>query len=893
MRYSWNANDELATTTYPNGRVVTTTYQSIGMVNPVNPYAAMVATKSDAVGTILSVGVNGNIVTQTNGEEEQVTTTFGVRGVVSSIRGPDGVLTEFKDHNARGLPAKRGVGDFEEGFQYDAAGRMTVGNDGSSTGSQMPGITGRTFDQDDNRSSLIMSENENGVPQDVVSTYRSDGRRLADYIASGLIARYLYDGLGRLKEKRVCVSFPAGTVLVGTYNTFDNYCRGNMSESTYFEYNELSQRTGETLSNGMRQQYKYDAAGRVRLRENFLNYTHLESSIAYTYERGRLAFSVDSSLPSSANTKRVTYDSAGRVWEVWEPSGERRRFFNNARNQNTQVTFFNASGSVVFRYTASYDLADRAVEWRDTTLGNRLLKHETFSQGRLVANLSGNGLAQTIPYDEFGRPKGHETKNAQGVIVATEEVEYEGRGWGGVLNPSGPMFTTSVNFRAKIASEWKTTYEETTGFAGQGGVHWVSTFADTQTQSFIGSASNDGQSFFMYTPTMALKAERFANPVKSRVFERTAEGDRLLRILNRSGDYWDETAPTKVECEYRWDSAGFATSACGLAMTHNATGKMTSYGSQTRTYNAEGKMTGFSDGVRNIKLLWGGLGASVDGGAPIIDLGFFQIDTGTHEELWRYTDYRNNHKFKVNQFGEIESMEVYSPWRLERTEKIDGAQDDARSFAQASCWANFCDMGERTLDMVSGQFMEPEPDPLWQLFNPYTWGAGDPLHYGDPSGRHPEESTGQAVSGIVGMSVGAAYGALAGAGMGGPWGAAAGAFVGTMYGAAGKEFGEMGYNTFMTNPQGPMDVSVAGKNGRGFNTSMVNGPQSVRDRSKGPKHSDPWGRFGGGGGGGSGGPGSAGAGISGGGACGLIGIEPFLVLFLLKLIQGRRRLFFD
>jgi YD repeat-containing protein len=908
-RYTWNAADELSilqavSSVGTVGRTFTITYPvGVAGVNPNDPFAVVPATISDSDGTIITNTFDGvgHILTTTNGAGDIVTTTYGVQGVIQNIQYADGVVLAFSEFNAQGLPIEVAVGNSTERRQFDTVGNMEVGTEkGSRTATQWPGIVRRKYNAARLVSQLWMSQSDtvpassNTVIQDVVLTYRSNGDPLATHRPFGAHSIRSYDSLGNMVEHRECVSLPAGSVLVGSYNANDLNCPGGMSQSTRFEYTMRGELSRKVRSNGMEQRYAYDGAGRVVKITNLRNGA-FESEVVYTFENGRLVCAIDTKRP---NATCRTYDVFGRVAEITWPDREKTRYQYTSRDHVETTTYVNAQGNIVFGTVASYDAAGREVEVR-RALDGSLLMRKTYVQGRVTTILEGNGLERTINYDTLGKDVGFMTKNSAGTTVETETFTYN----------SSYLFhglEHKVVYWAQTISGERRTFERYGGVAWMNGERYF-TPTPMPDSSAAGYTMEDVAvpfwTSYIIQANTTIHADYFpasGGGYHSRIYKQNAEGNRLLSIAYRSGDYFNENAPENTEHTYTWDSAGFAKSKDGIAFTWDATGCLTSFNGATRVCDAEGNLTRTTENGQTSYVRWGGVGSANASGVPqSIDLKWAKASLSTPGAvLYRHVDYRGNVKSTSDENGNILSVNAYSTYRRERTE---GNQTDPYEFAQGVRWAGVVIVGARPLDPDSGWFMAPDliEDPVHQHAYPQ-----DALRFWDPTGRQSESqsSTGRTVAGWVGAGLGATFGGLIGMSIATTHpvaGVAAGAFLGTIFAEAGQSFGQAAYDTIGTNPGGPKDSTASGKgrvaqekaSGVGGYSQPGGKPRPGGPRADGSPFSKRGQRQKEGdtnvisrSGAGFGGSGGGGHRSSGGGGCGLLGIEPFFVLsfFLLR-----------
>jgi len=902
-RQTWGANDELATQTSPSGAAKSYEWTTplvnfehpfeaiptrIARTAPGTPYAIFTAT-ADAFGRPIAT---------TNGAGEVTRTTYGELETIASIERPDGVVTAFLDYGAHGHARKLrtySASDpdvfYEETRRFDDVGNMLVGTDpGSRTGTQWPGFPERVFNHA-RKTDVIYVACCTGPnadqDQDLVFSYRSDLRLEAVHRPSGSEATFAFDAIGREIERSERVN--------GAW------------ETTRFEWTPRGELLRITRANGMRREFAYDAAGHVVRQANSTGGV-LESQVDTTWEDGRMTQKRDSTEPAAT---RYTYDDVGRLATIRWPDRERTLFAYDGWDRLATQTLRDEQDALVGRLSWSHDGADRLLENRfHTDVTNELLFAWTWSNGRNTRIVQGNGLRRDRSFDPMGRVAGVATVDSRtDTVVEHETIVREAAAFLGSYAAGNPKVT--VDYAATTAFGPRSTHEQVTGFAYPYGGRWSPPyFPDTGTNGWIGG---DGEQRW-YRQTEHQNIRDVASTAgHDQVFDYNAEGNRLLRIrtVDASGE--------SVDHRYAYDASGFCIARDDAAIGWDATGHMTSWSEPglalTMRYDAEGALRRMTFLGESTRLRFGGLVEADDSGSPrALELGGVRLDLRSTRRLYRHTDYRGNVKSTSNELGEIRSVNVYSPFRLERTE---GDQGDTRGFATGTAFGDLVLLGDRIYDQAALRFLGP--DPTWHTMNQFFYANNDPTYFWDPDGRRTaaNQTAGYTVAGDVGGALGAAMGttfafglgigALAVSGPGGAFSAAlaTGTIVGvTAYVAKegfqqaytvaydqthGAQFGSIGRGPGgSADPAGQPDGGDGGDGGDGDGDGGGGdggGDRKGDARGSGGSFYTPWG----------GPPGSSRTGgpFGGGssmGGCGLTGIEPFLLLpFLVRGKRMRRR----
>jgi len=732
--WAW-ANDDVVTTTLPCGNVVHYQYEDPA-TNRADPFARPLAQAWDDLGPIAqrSYDALGRIESHTNGEGETTLYGYDAEGMLASLQDPAGIVTEYRDHGEHGKPTRivRGTREFE--YDYDAVGNLTRGP--SITEQSSPGWGGvvvRSFDEDRNVSELELADLVTILPtgsRTLRIEHGSDGRRLSITRPHAGDTIFVYDGLGRVVERRDRASG------VGHSDW----------QSTRFEYDAMGRLTALERPNAMREEWTYEAAGRVET-HTIARGSNIESDVVFRYEQGRLIETLDS-IHGSPESR--SYDGSGRLSHILFPEGEALTVLYDARSRPTQRIYWSEDASILRALAFGYDAADRPTLLRDAGQGGGFLLdlvQHVLADGRISEIRYGNGLTRTIEYDpEHGLAVAFTTTDGTQVLESTQH-DY-GSGWGssGLSSTtetfgSVPLVTAEHYLLAPLQSA------DPLSQAGQRAWLWHATDStfELPDSAFdydeLGNASYsfDGESWqgLVYNP----------------------ERNRLLQ------------SPLH---DYTYDRAGFVVARDGVTLEWDGAGRISEIGSAASfVWDTQGSLVSSTVAGTETRRHFGGRVETDAAGTPVaLDLGEVRIDlsgAATSPYRYRHYDFRNNVKFVTDDAGEVVTHHHYGLYGEVASYGDPGSTGENRNFARGRTYAGLQLLGQRLLDQDCARFLAP--DPVYHLVNQYAYALGNPVWFWDPGGARSA-----AVSAVLGVAGG--LGAAAGFALGGP------TLVGNVVGAA-------------------------------------------------------------------------------------------------------------
>jgi RHS repeat-associated protein len=770
--FTW-FNDDLRTATPPGRAQITFNYDS-QLVNFGNPAVSLPTSVSDSVGTIVTRTPDsyGRVVAETNGLGETTHVTYepataGCGGLcwftlVQSVTDPAGIVRAFTNTFSASGTAHPTVittgtsNQYQQPFTYTAAGDVTLGPDGSATGSNMPNVYSRTFDRDRLVSAVNVGDYLSGAEDTVGFARRSDGRPIevsrpvAWYMTQPANSQFLYDSLGQLYEQ-------------------DERVDGAWGQAIQYGYDDRGAVTSVRRANTMETDIGYDDDGRPIAVVNIYNgvWESLETR-TFDHTTGQLLSVTDRTQPNPTKFDYVSSgNGAGRVSQITWPHGERTYFVYDGRARVTDLLLITSDGTASQWIHKVYDLADRLTE---LDINNSSAYQITYVNGRVDHVTYGNGLVRTPSYDpDTGRVTALTTTLGSTVV---ETLTDQQSGWsvsGGTPIGQVTQPFTADTFRYDAPAAGTTFGTASTEENVRGGFQLGSPApafqgADAMTQQYCGGIDADGVHCALGKPEISYYPASYGYVTDSLhdPCYTVTRGSTTCVIPQPGGLYWEkdtfyhyyrnpeETRLNSVEKEdrvtrpggtiysqtfttlhtYTWDAAGFAATKDGQPITWTATGRLAAIGSNAMTYDAEGGLTSiqFSDGTV-WQVRYGGLVMADASGNPLyLDLGFCRVNLTDNTRLYRHPDLRGNvGKSTSNDAGQISSVNSYTPYGIESRQGTD--RSDRMIFAQGIVDGSLVFLGPRVFDQDALQFLSP--DPAYGLLHQYSYAQGDPIHYWD------------------------------------------------------------------------------------------------------------------------------------------------------------------
>jgi len=672
------ASDRLIAHTEPSGNAVTLSYEPGGL-DLDDPTRPPLRRREDGLGLVEERGYDarGRVVSRLNGAREATQWTYSGASVVSVAR--LGVTLDFPILGSHGhwLVAEVGAETVAR-RALDAVGNLVVPHADRREG----GVLGLGYGADRRPGSIeLATSDESGrvIGSALVEIERrSDGQIRRIVRPGGADHEIDYDALGRPIRIRERVDGVWQTVRV--------------------EYDAADHQTARERDNGMREEYEYDAFGRMT-RHRALRHGELEGEAIFTWQSGRLA-AYEDSVRGLAEIYR--YDAAGRLVETVFGYGEAISREYDLRDRLVREVFTVPALGVVADLGYEYDAADRRLRLVDRAAGEVLVE-DVVSEGLRRSTKTANGLERSYAYDARARLVGMETRDAEGGLVESTTVSR-----GVAFDPLRfQLSTTTVTPLAASEEHYALPAGSSLAHPDQRVGKRLLSWSDAAgtDRAFAWSALSD--------PRDTAAGDRFVY---------NAEGNRLLSA---------SPAPGESSLDYVWDASGFATRRAGVPLSWSATGRLASFGSDTLVWDLAGRLVEATvGGERREFRLFGGRVESRIGALGDLDLGAVSIHLGLGTRRYRHTDFRGNVSFASDEEGEVVAHHRYGPYGLDASW---GSGTGGVTFERRSGIGPLVLMGARILDSQLGRFLSP--DPHLQLVNQYAYTLGNPIGFEDRDGR--------------------------------------------------------------------------------------------------------------------------------------------------------------
>ncbi|CRZ34850.1 RHS repeat-associated protein [Herbinix hemicellulosilytica] len=348
-----------------------------------------------------------NLILQKDGNGNRIFYTFNVRNLEISRQDigteekpildapkelyyytPDGKISKKIDRNGRTtLYSYDGYGrllseiagvDFKE-YSYDAVGNLLTMTD-------ISGTTSRTYDAE----GRVLTKT---VPTIGTVMYQYDIIMGAGEVKEtaqtpdGVITETVYDAVGRIKK-------------VGSYSIYNPY---EYNDIVHYLYNSNGSRQATVYGDGTREDYFYDAAGRVTTIIHTDRYGNVLNLYSYTYDSvGNLTAETN-----NGQTTHYTYDANGRISSVTEPNGKITEYeYDQAGNRSVKREVFTGTEPITTYYT--YDASNRLIiqenDLGDVIYYNYDANGNLISESGSITTVSGSALKWNVIDESENKP---------------------------------------------------------------------------------------------------------------------------------------------------------------------------------------------------------------------------------------------------------------------------------------------------------------------------------------------------------------------------------------------------------------------------------------------------------------------------------------------------------
>lgn len=420
--YAYDGLNRLVKTTYPDGAITETSYNSIGQQEVSTDQLGRQTTyaydeQGRLIGTTYPDGAReesaydaeGHRVRSTDRAGRATTYAYDAMGRLVTTTAPDGATTGTSyDEAGRTIAATDALGNVTH-YEYDAVGRQvkvtnalsqttTFAYDAAGNQVAMTDARGNTthyeYDQNNRRTATVFPD---GTRQE--TAYDDLGRSVAQTDQDTKTTSFTYDELGRL----IAVKDALQQVTSYTYDEAGNQLTQTDANghTTTFAYDAMGRRVRRTLPEGMAETYGYDKAGNLTSKTDFNGKT---TTYAYDILSRLTAKTPDASLGQPA--VRFTYTTSGQRASMADASGTTSYTYDARDRLLSKATPW---GTLSYTYDANGNL--RAI--RSSHAGGASADYAYDALNRL-ASVNDKNLANgttTYAYDENGNLAGYEYPN--------------------------------------------------------------------------------------------------------------------------------------------------------------------------------------------------------------------------------------------------------------------------------------------------------------------------------------------------------------------------------------------------------------------------------------------------------------------------------------------------
>ncbi len=432
---TYDANDRVNSTTFPDGSTTATDYNSIGQIETsTDPLGRITTYTYDTQGRQTRVthpdglfeettyDVEGQRIAATDRAGRTTTFEYDPAGRLTKTIATDGAISETV-FDAAGQVAQSidPLGNATH-FEYDASGRRiktidALGNETSQTYDDagnlltMTDALARTATYlHDTLNRRIRTTHHDGTF--VRTEYDALGRRIAEIDQAGIRTEFAYDDAGRLLE----ITDAQGGVTRYEYDELGNQTEqiDALGRRTSFTHDRIGRRLTSTLPLGQSDSSTYDAAGNVITRTDFngrttsFAYDNLNRLISKTPDPVAWPGSVPVEFTYTATGQRATmsdvsglttyqYDMQDRLVATTTPEGGLENTYDAAGNL-LSTTSVDPEGIAV---TYTHDPLNRLASVSEANLG--LTSYTYTAVGSLHHAVLPNGTTTTHQYDSLNR----------------------------------------------------------------------------------------------------------------------------------------------------------------------------------------------------------------------------------------------------------------------------------------------------------------------------------------------------------------------------------------------------------------------------------------------------------------------------------------------------------
>lgn len=435
--YTYDSQNRLKTVTAANDSTMTYAYDPAGnKVSETNAKGHSITYAYDKMNRILSItdpynvvisqreyDANGNLIGQTDAKGYRTTYAYNLGNLLVEMTDPENASTTYR-YNQYGQSIRQtdGMGESTH-YAYDSAGRLITVTDAlgvsvhygyDKTGNKLYMIDGRgKTSRYDHGSFGRMTAFTNAENKTVTYRYDLSGHLAAMTDRNGHTTVYAYDSRGLLTRKEV---LETGDTVDYSYDEAGN--RIGMTDESgtgAYHYDALNRLLTIEKDGSTQLRYSYDILGNIQSVTD-----QKGNTTSYTYDKASRMKTVS----AGGRTATYDYDKNGNRASIVYGGGVKEEYRYNKNNRIIELINKKPGGTVISRYSYTYDKAERQITKTDSygTTGytydkvGRILKVEAPGKTTVYAyDGAGNRISQHETYTS-GQPTGYIDETGQKAI---------------------------------------------------------------------------------------------------------------------------------------------------------------------------------------------------------------------------------------------------------------------------------------------------------------------------------------------------------------------------------------------------------------------------------------------------------------------------------------------
>jgi len=709
--FTHNDLGQVLTKTHPLGGTVTRTYDSLGNLETVTDPASNTVTYAyDTLNRRISVTrADGTLTSYEYDALNRVSFELTSGRNIDVTYDANGNITHFL----------RDIG--VTNFTYDAADRLVEMKDPAGA------MTRYTYDSNGNISSIT-----DPLGRVRMFEYNDRDQLLSRTDGAGRNRTYEYDEADRL----ISTTSPGGDTTTYTYDSLglrSTVTDGN-NASNLLSYDDMGRLSSVTDPEGITTRYAYSPNGA-------LSGMQIGDHLISEFERNPVGL-IDSMTDSTNSTWMFEYDSSGRRVSKTDPVGQKTTYAYDSRNRLSEIDF---PGEQL--HTISYDPFGNITRVDAQDGSSLAYSYDPFDRLTSAGNFSASYNMSGDPVSANGLLLEHDGAHQLTKVTYTDSSEA--------------LYTYDDSGRVLSVSYSSSTHSANTSFV-----------YDSRGNRISVSRSNGNNSSYGWDSVgrLIFKEDKAASKPAADIaidIDRDGRGDMVSSTRSQPleilfGDTSTDFSYNSLNQVSGWvyDPVGRRTQDDTFTYTWDQFSRLVELKDDTSSwgfeYDGMGNLTLYSDTDFNSTGLRWNPALNLPSIAEILDIDgltkFVHAPSGellfsvhdTRGVRFYHYDEAGNTLMLTDENGDIGTTYAYSPYgqvigtgETENNPFTFGGQVGVFQLTDS----HFL-MRQRVYDNHSRQFLSPDPlsqsDPL--KLNTYSYAAGNPLRYTDPTGLNPTTS---------------------------------------------------------------------------------------------------------------------------------------------------------